>query len=57
MKSVCMFLLCIDTSLLIESNSMKGISLISEVKLKALSWILWIKLLDERGQNVYKSGQ
>ena len=57
MKSVCMFLLCIDTSLLIESNSMKGISLISEVKLKALSWILRIKLLDERGQNVYKSGQ
>ena len=36
-KSVHMFLLCIDTSLLIENNSLKGISFITEVKLKALS--------------------
>ena len=44
-KSVWMFLLCIDTLLLKESNSLKGISFISEVKLKALSWILLIKFL------------
>ena len=38
-KSVCMFLflLCIDTSLLTESNSLRGISFISEVKLETHS--------------------
>ena len=50
-----MSLLCIDTSLLIESNSLKGISFISEVKLKSFSWILLIKLFDEHEQNIRKS--
>ena len=52
-----MFLLYKDTSILIESNSLKGISFISEVKLKAISWVLLIKLFDEREQNIHKSGQ
>ena len=52
-----MFLLCIETSAVIESNSLKGISFISEVKRKALSRILLIKLFDVEEQNVNKSGQ
>ena len=35
-------------------NSFKGVSFISEVKLKALSWILLIKLFE---QNIHKSRQ
>ena len=52
-----MFSLCIDTSLLIESNYLKEISFISEVKLKAISWILLITLFDEGEQNIHKGGQ
>ena len=52
-----MFLLCIDTSLLIEDNSLKGISFTSEVKLKALSQSLLVKLLDESEKNISKSEQ
>ena len=52
-----MFLLCIDTSLLIEGNSLKGISFTSEVKLKAFSQSLLVKLLDESEKNINKSEQ
>ena len=52
-----MFLLCIDTSLLIKSTSFKGILFISEVRLKPLSRVLLIKSFDEHEQNIHKSGQ
>ena len=42
---------------LIESILLKKISFIFEIKLKALSWILLMKLLDGREQNIHKSGQ
>ena len=39
---------------LMESNTFKGVSFITEVKLKALSWILLIKFFE---QNIHKSRQ